>query len=177
MNALNVAASTTPPTADPNQDEHPVQMANTINSVSSYLGVKHRDTLGGDIDRRDTRASTIRETIIMSEDGTYDYDLEQTVFTKGEMKFIKNVLKSCTAENGFDLYQLMAFDGAKGTKEGCWSYLKYYVHMVKAILCMFIFILFYIQLIYMFLDLIIIVPCSSLLRWIDTNIWNNYHYD
>eukprot|EP00486_Rosalina_sp_Unknown_P001494 CAMPEP_0201574320 /NCGR_PEP_ID=MMETSP0190_2-20130828/18756_1 /ASSEMBLY_ACC=CAM_ASM_000263 /TAXON_ID=37353 /ORGANISM="Rosalina sp." /LENGTH=292 /DNA_ID=CAMNT_0048002425 /DNA_START=113 /DNA_END=988 /DNA_ORIENTATION=+ len=103
----------TPPTSDPNPEMNP-QMTNTLHSASTYFS-KKRDTLGGEdrIERRDTRVSTI-----LSEDGSFDES--QTVFTKGELKFIKNVLKCCTAENGFDLYQLMAFDGAKGTKSGCW---------------------------------------------------------
>lgn len=136
MEALNQAS--TPPTADPNPDLNPA-MTNTLHSASTYFS---RADTGEDIKRRDTRASTIRETIVLTEDGNYEYNAEETIFTKGEMKFIKNVLKSCAAENGFDLYQLMAFDGAKGTKEGCWSYIKYYIHMIKAILCMFILIPF-----------------------------------
>ena len=59
--------------------------------------------------------------------------IKHTIKVKSQMSFIENVMRCCVAENGFDLYQIIAFDA--DTKETWQDWIKYIFHVLKAVLC------------------------------------------
>ena len=61
-----------------------------------------------------------------------EIDEEPTIFSKREWKYVKQVTKCCESEDGFDIYQLMAFDS--GTKQGSKGCIKYMFNIIKSVL-------------------------------------------
>ena len=56
-----------------------------------------------------------------------------SIKVKSEIAWIENVMRCCVAENGFDLYQIIAFDA--DTKETWQDWIKYFFYVLKAVLC------------------------------------------
>eukprot|EP00484_Ammonia_sp_Unknown_P026633 CAMPEP_0197034222 /NCGR_PEP_ID=MMETSP1384-20130603/12398_1 /TAXON_ID=29189 /ORGANISM="Ammonia sp." /LENGTH=433 /DNA_ID=CAMNT_0042464125 /DNA_START=26 /DNA_END=1325 /DNA_ORIENTATION=- len=112
---------------------------------------KHRNSLtaaSGEISQNAAnevpRSNTKRVTELIEMIDTKELDLDEVEehidfrdagLGKGEIQFLRNVLKCCDAENGFDLYQLMAFYGNSSTRNGCQDWLKYLFNVIKVCSC------------------------------------------
>ena len=59
-------------------------------------------------------------------------DQVPNIFSKREWKYVQHVIDCCESEDGFDIYQLMAFDS--DTKHGSKDCLKYMFNIIKSVL-------------------------------------------
>ena len=61
-----------------------------------------------------------------------EIDDQPKIWSKREWKYVQHVIKCCEGEDGFDIYQLMAFDS--DTKHGKKDCIKYMFNIIKSIL-------------------------------------------